>query len=77
VNLQSEIPDKTPISGIKKQPYPHTGGAKYGQKTTTNKNTKHTIEFSNNTRACFRPLRGNPASLIWSGRGVKPRFRSA
>jgi hypothetical protein len=49
VNLKSEIPDKTPISGIKKRPYPHTGGAKYGQKTTTNKNTKHTIEFSNNT----------------------------
>jgi hypothetical protein len=24
-----------------------------GQKTTKNKNTKHTIEFSNNTLACF------------------------
>src|ERR1700732_4638266 len=43
VNLQSEIPDKTPLTGIKKRPYPHTGGARYGQKTTTNKNTKHTI----------------------------------
>jgi hypothetical protein len=65
VNLKSEIPDKTPISGIKKRPYPHTGGAKYGQKTTTKiKTTKHTIEFSNNTHAYFRPLRGNPASLI-------------
>ncbi len=54
----------------KKQPYPHTGSARYGQKTTTNKKTKHTIEFSNNTHACFRPLPGNPASLIpfWQGR---------
>lgn len=51
LNFKSEIPDKTPKTGIKKRPYPHTGGAKYGQKTTTNKKTKHTIEFSNNT--CF------------------------
>jgi hypothetical protein len=43
VNLQSEIPDKTPISGIKKRPYPHTGGAKYGQKN--NNKQKHQTHY--------------------------------
>lgn len=51
VNFKSEIPDKTPNNWHQKLPYPHTGSARYGQKTTTNKKTKHTIEFSNNT--CF------------------------
>ena len=62
---KSDLTKRHQFTGIKiKQPYPHTGSAEYGQKTTTNKKTKHTIEFSNNTRAYFRPLPGNPASLI-------------
>src|SRR5579875_3775392 len=47
---QRNLTKKTPKPGIKK-PHPHKRENKKGmaKKTTTNKTTKHTIEFSNNT----------------------------
>ncbi|WP_238600936.1 hypothetical protein, partial [Mycobacterium celatum] len=45
---------------------PTTGQSRHGKKTTTNKTTKHTIEFSNNTRipAAAQPARGDCRELM-------------
>jgi len=48
---KSDLTKRHQKTGIKKQPHPHTGNAKgMAKKQQQNKTTKHTIEFSNNTR---------------------------
>jgi len=57
---KSDLTKRHQKTGIKKQPHPHTGNAKgMAKKQQQNKTTKHTIEFSNNTRQ-----RGNPATVL-------------
>ena len=52
---RAEFPIRKHPDKQNNKPHPNTGTSEHGQKQQQNKTTKHTIEFSNNTRSAAQP----------------------